>query len=169
MITRKNLFNFFIWWSVIGSSIWIGGTIYMMLVINPQWSCNPPDSVKFFFGQTGFAKYIWNFFGPPFMILRTLLPQVGALLLGWYSVSHRKYLLIALLCSLIVIIFTLIYVYPINDTLIFKAGGDKSDEEIKSMVSRWILSDRLRFVVGLVGYFFLLKAFRKPIAQVQPN
>lgn len=103
------------------------------------------------------------------MILRTLLPQVGALLLGWYSVSHRKYLLIALLCSLIVIIFTLIYVYPINDTLIFKAGGDKSDEEIKSMVSRWILSDRLRFVVGLVGYFFLLKAFRKPIAQVQPN
>jgi hypothetical protein len=127
----------------------------MMLVIDPQWSSNPPDSVKFFFGQTGFAKYIWNFFGPPFMILRTLLPQVGALLVGWYSVSHRKY--------------TLTYVYPINDTLIFKAGGDKSDEEIKSMVRSWILSDRLRFVVGLVGYFFLLKAFRKPIAQVQPN
>jgi len=94
MKQRKNLLDFFLWWSVIGSSIWVGGTLYMMLVIDPQWSTNPPDSVRFFFGQTEFTKYIWNSFGPPFIIFRSLLPQVMALLLGWYSKPHRKYLLI---------------------------------------------------------------------------
>jgi hypothetical protein len=44
-------------------------------------------------------------------------------------------------------------VYPINDTLISKAGGNKSDAEIKSMVSHWMLADRIRFLIGLVGYF----------------
>ena len=83
-----------------------------------------------------------------------------ALILGWRFNPHRKYLLITLLCTLFVIIFTLAYVYPINDILIFKAGGDGSSEEIKSMVNHWILADRLRFAVGLVGYLFLSKAFR---------
>jgi hypothetical protein len=162
MKQRKNLLDFFLWWSVIGSSIWVGGTLYMMLVIDPQWSTNPPDSVRFFFRQTEFTKYIWNFFGPPFIIFRSFLPQLMALLLGWYSRPHRKYLLITLICTLFVIIFTLTYVYPINDTLIFKAGGAMPAEEIKSMVNHWILADRLRFAVCLVGYFFLLKAFRIP-------
>ena len=165
MKIRKNLLNFFLWWSVIGSSVWIGGTVYMMLVIDPQWSSNPPGSVKFFFGETEFNKYIWNFFGPPFIMLRTLLPQVMALLFSWYSKQHRKYLSVTLLCSVFVIIFTLTYVYPINDILMFKAGGDKTPSEIKSMVNHWILADRLRFAVGLVGYFFLMKAFRIPIEK----
>ncbi len=89
------------------------------------------------------------------MVLRSLLPLIIALFLGWNSKLHRKYLLNTFLCTLITIIFTLTYIYPINDILMFKAGGDKSTEEIKSMVSNWILSDRVRFAINLVGYFFL--------------
>ena len=38
-----------------------------------------------------------------------------------------------------------------------------SDGEIRSMVSHWIFADRVRFVVGLVGLFAVLQAFRLPM------
>ena len=162
MIQRKNLLNITLWWSVIGVSIWIGGTVYMMSVIDPQWSHNPPESVRSFLGQTDFNKYIWNFFGPPFMVLRSLLPVVLALIFGWNSRLHRRYLSITLSITVILVIFTLVYVYPINNILFFKAGGDLSPKEIQTMVKHWIIADRSRFAVYLVGYFFLLKAFKLP-------
>jgi hypothetical protein len=159
--TRKNLFDFFIWWSVIGAGIYVGGTLFMMVVIDPKWTGNPPESVHFFFGQSGFNKYIGHFFAPKPAVVIGLLPLSLALISGWYSKLHRRYLLIAISSSLIVLIFTIAYIYPINAILITKAGGDKSAEEIKSMVAHWVFADRLRFVIYLVGYFFLLKAFRK--------
>ena len=162
MKRRKDFFNFFLWWSVIGVSIWVGGTVYMMSVIDPQWSQNPPESLRSFLGQTDFNKYIWNFFGPPFMVLRSLLPVVLALIFGWNSRRHRRYLSITLSITVILIIFTLVYIYPINNELFFKAGGDLSPHAIQTLVKHWIIADRLRFAVYLVGYFFLLKAFRLP-------
>ncbi len=48
-----------------------------------------------------------------------------------------------------------------------QAGADKSAEEIRTMVDKWIFADRLRFAVMLIGYFFLLKAFRLRIPEQQ--
>jgi len=159
MITRKKLFNFFLWWAVLGFSVWLGGTIFSMTVVVPMWSEAPPQSVKEFFQETSFNKYIFNFFGPPWMAIRNL-PVLIALVLGWYSKQHRQYLLITFISLIIGIIYTITYVYPINDILMIKAGANKSAEEIITMVDKWIFADRLRFAVMLVGYFFLLKAFR---------
>jgi hypothetical protein len=47
-----------------------------------------------------------------------------------------------------------------NGFLMTKAGGDNTAEEIKAMVAKWIFADRFRFAIMVVGYFFLLKAFR---------
>ena len=89
MKQRKRLFNFFLWWAVIGFSIWFGGTIFSMSVIVPMWSDNLPESARVFFSETTFAKYIYNFFGPPWMALRNL-PLFIALALGWIvkSIGH---------------------------------------------------------------------------------
>ena len=162
MTTRKMLFNFFLWWAVLGFSIWLGGTIFSMTVIVPMWSEAPPQSVKEFFSETSFNKYIFNFFGPPWMAIRNL-PVLIALVLGWDSKLHRQYLLITFISLIIGIIYTFTYIYPINDILMTKAGSDKSAEEIRTMVDKWIFADRLRFAVMLIGYFFLLKAFRLPV------
>lgn len=164
MTLRKGLFNFFLWWAVIGFSIWLGGTIFSMAVIVPMWSEAPPQSVKDFFNDTSFNKYIYNFFGPPWMAIRNL-PVLIALIIGWYSKQHRIYLLIAFASIVIGIIFTFTYIYPINEILMTKAGGDKSAEEIQMMANKWIFADRLRFAIMLIGYFFLLKAFRLQIPQ----
>ena len=91
------------------------------------------------------------------------LPVLIALVLGWYSKQHRQYLLITIISLIIGIIYTITYIYPINDILMTKAGANQSEEEIRTMVDKWIFADRLRFVVMLIGYFFLLKAFKLAI------
>lgn len=159
MKTRRKLFDLFLWMAVIGFSIWVGGTIFNMSVIVPMWSETPPLSVKAFFGETSFNKYIPNFFGPHWMAIRNL-PVVLALLFGWYSKPHRQLLLAAVISIILAVLFTLFYIYPINDLLMMQAGADKSPEEINDLVKKWIFADRLRFAVMLAGYFFLLKAFQ---------
>ena len=49
MITRERIVRFFLWWAVLGFSIWVGGTLFKMLVIVPLWSASPPESVHAFF------------------------------------------------------------------------------------------------------------------------
>jgi hypothetical protein len=149
MSLRNRLFHFFLWWAVIGFSVWLGGTVFSMTVVVPMWSEAPPQSVKEFFGGTSFNTYIFNF-------------------LGWYSKPHRRYLLITFISLLIGIIFTATYIYPINDILMTRAGGEHSPDEIRAMVDQWIFADRIRFVVMGIGYFFLLKAFRLPTPGQQP-
>src|SRR4051794_20110838 len=101
---KDQLFNISMWWAVIGAAIWLGGTVYMMSVINPQWGSNPPQSVSYFFTKTKFNQYIWYFFGPPFMILRSAVPELLALILGWQGALHRRYLLITFTGTVITIL-----------------------------------------------------------------
>lgn len=161
---RKKLFEIFLWLAVFGFSIWVGGTIFSMSVVVPMWSESPPESVKEFFGGTSFNKHIFNFFGPLWMPIRNL-PVFLALVFGWYSPLHRRYILIALFTIFAGVFFTVIYIYPINEILMIQAGGDHSAEEIRTMVDKWIFADRLRFAVMFIGYVFLLKAFRLPIPE----
>ena len=168
MTLREKAFSFFLWWAVFGFSIWLGGTIFSMSVVVPMWSDAPPRSVQEFFGGTSFNEYIYNFFGPPWMVVRNL-PVFIALALGWHSRPHRQCLIMTAITLIAGIIYTIAYIYPINDVLMTKAGAGKSADEIQSMVDKWIFADRLRFVVMLIGYYFLLKAFRLPMPIQQKS
>ncbi len=84
----------FLWLSVIALSTWVGGTLYQMLVIIPIWNASPPESVRAFFQGTDFNRTIFHFFGPPFMLVRSL-PVLGALLTGWHLQQHRLPLMLA--------------------------------------------------------------------------
>ena len=77
--------------------------------------------------------------------------------------AHRGWLLLATGCFAFGLVFTLAYVYPINAVLFNQAGGDGSASEVRSMAERWVIADRFRFVVGLVGLFAVLQAFRLPM------
>ena len=146
------------WWAVIGYSLWMGGTFFSMAVVVPMWSDNPPTSVTEFFGGTIFNSTIYNFFGPPWMIAR-IIPLV--LLLITAAPNQRRWLFIPAGCMALMIIFTLVFVYPINTILMTHAGSGKTAVEIQKLTDTWILADRIRFAVGCIGYVFLLKVFRK--------
>ena len=162
MKTRDRAAQVLLWLAVLGLGVWVGGTLYQMLVIVPMWSDSPPESVRAFFLGTRYNETIWNFFGPPFMAAR-LAPLLGALLVGWHLRQHRKWLLVASVCMAFTVVFTLAYVYPINAVLFAQAGGDHSTEEVQAMARRWVMADRVRFGVGVVGFLALLRAFSIPI------
>ena len=42
------------------------------------------------------------------------------------------------------------------------AGMEFSDIELTKLAIKWIWADRIRFVVMVIGYIFLLKAFILP-------
>jgi len=88
MITRDRFLVALLWLIVPAQATWVGGTLYQMLVIVPMWSASPPESVQAFFGGTDYNRTIFNFFGPRFMIARSL-PLVLALLVGWHRPKHR--------------------------------------------------------------------------------
>jgi uncharacterized membrane protein len=159
---RDRAFVVLLWLSVIALSVWVGGTLYQMLVIVPLWSASPPDSVRAFFQGTDYNRTIYHFFGPPFMVARTL-PIVATLVAGWHLPRHRFALLLTTACFAFAVVFTLVYIYPINAVLFAQAGGNHTAEEIQTMAERWIFADRLRFVIGIIGFGAVLWAFRLPI------
>lgn len=162
MNVRDRSLAVLLWMTVIGLAIWAGGTLYQMLVIVPMWSASPPDSVRAFFTETDYNRTIFRFFGPPFMVARGV-PIALALAAAWHRARHRRWLLVTATCYAFMVLFTLSYVYPINDILFAQAGGDLGADEVRSLARRWIAADRLRFVVGAAGLLAALQAFRLPI------
>jgi hypothetical protein len=164
MSTRNVTLQLLLWLSVVALSTWVGGTLYQMLVIVPMWSASPPDSVRSFFQGTEYNHLIFRFFGPPFMLVRTL-PVLAAAVVGWHLPRHRYSLLLASGCLGFAIVFTVAYIYPINAALFEQAGGTHSAAEIRVMANQWIFADRLRFAVGLVTFAAVLWAFKLPIPE----
>jgi len=164
MKTRDRVAQVLLWLAVLSRSVWVGGTLYQMLVIVPMWSASPPESVRAFFSGTSYNETIWNFFGPPFMAARQAL-LLGALLAGWHLPQHRRWLLWAAVCMAFTTVFTLAYVYPINEVLFARAGGGHSPEEVRAMVRQWVWADRVRFGVGFVGFLALLRALSIPFPR----
>ena len=161
MRARNRIAQVLIWLAVLSTSVWVGGTLYQMLVVVPMWSASPPESVRTFFLGTRYNETIWNFFGPPFMAARNA-PVLGALLAGWHLPRHRMWLLVAAACKAFGVVFTLTYIYPINDVLFAQAGGSHTPEEIRAMVWQWVMADRVRFGVGVIGFLALLRALSIP-------
>ena len=157
---KMKFYNLTIWWAVIGAAVWLGGTVFMFSVINPQWSQDPPDSVRQFFLQTHFNEYIWYFFGPPFMAFRSFIPQLLALTLGWNLKKQRPYLFTALVCTTAAIVLTIFYIYSINKVLMIQAGAGLDGQSIQRLTKRWLIADRFRFMIMFFGFIQLLKAFR---------
>jgi len=148
-----------LWYNVLSMSIWFGGTIYQMLVIVPLWSAAPPDSVRSFFTETEYTRTIGNFFGRPTQILRAV-PLFLLAIVGWQNQNLRLWLATPALCMAIALAMTIAYIYPINDTLILKAGRDLEAAKVRGLVRRWIVADRVRLAIMTIGFLSLLNAFR---------
>jgi Domain of unknown function (DUF1772) len=160
-MTRDNILLGSLWLSIVFIALWVGGTLYQMIVIVPLWTASPPESLRAFL-TADYAHTVLNFFGPPFIAVRTVC-LIVALAAGWRSVPHRFALSIALACWLIVVGFTLMYIYPMNDDLFVAGSSPLSDDATRELLRRWIVADRLRFAIGCVSFIALLHAFRLPL------
>ena len=82
MRARNRIAQVLQWLALLGLSVWVGGTLYQMLVVMSMWSASPPESVRAFIMGTRYNETIWNFFAPQYMAARRA-PLFGPLLAGW--------------------------------------------------------------------------------------
>jgi hypothetical protein len=158
---RNTIIDILVWISVPSWGIWVGGTIYQMIVVKPMWSAGLPESLQSFLRNTNFTRDVLKFFGPRWMPVRglaLLLPFVG-----WNLQTQRPFFVVAACCVAFGFAFTLGYVYRINAVLFSEAVANRDADEIRSLAQRWIFADRVRFVVGCVGYLAMLWALSRPI------
>ncbi len=158
---RNLIVQILLWYNVISMSIYIGGTVYQMLVIVPLWSASPPESVRAFFQGTEYLRTIRNFFGPPTMVARAL-PLLLGLIAGWKLATHRAWLSVPVVCVALALVMTLAYIYPINDVLFAQAGGNLAPEAVRKMVRQWVIADRIRLGIMTIGFLSLLRALSIP-------
>ena len=151
-----------LWFAVFAWATWLGGTLYQMVVVIPMWSSALPGSLQVFLATTDYYRQVQNFCGRPFMMVRGL-PVLLALALAWSFPQHRRWLGLAAGCLVAAVMFTLGYVYTINDILFSQAAAGVPAEEVLRLAERWIWADRLRFAVGVVAFIALLRAFRLPL------
>ena len=162
MLVRDRLVQTLLWYNVLSLAIWVGGTVYQMLVIVPIWSAAPPESVQAFFKGTTYTHTIWNFFGPLTQVARAA-PLALLVVAAWNHANLRPWIVACAATMVIGLILTRAWIYGINDVLIFKAGGDLPADAVRALVHKWILLDRIRFAIMAGGYVCLLRAFTLPI------
>jgi hypothetical protein len=151
-----------LWYNVLSLGVWVGGTLYQMAVIVPIWSASPPESVRAFFQGTRFMTTIPNFFGPATQVARAL-PLFILVAFAWNYESVRPWIVACAATMAIGLIMTRAYIYPMNDVLFWKAGGDLSPDALRVLVRSWIFADRVRFAIMSGGYLCLLRAFSLPL------
>ncbi len=160
-LALRDIVDVLLWYNVLSVAVWFGGTIYQMLVIVPLWNAAPPESVRTFFPASGYPRTIGNFFGRRTQALRAI-PLFLLAAFGWADPELRLWLTIPAACMATALVLTLAYIYPINDTLIFKAGGDLDADGIRDLARKWIAADRVRLAIMTIGFLALLYAFRLP-------
>jgi hypothetical protein len=156
-MNRELLVKILLWYNVLSLGIWVGGTLFQMLVVVPIWSESPPETVTAFWKGTAYARTILHFFGPVTMALR-VLPLLALLVAGWSVATVRPWVLACVATVAVGLVMTLAVIYPINDVLFF--GGDHlAADEVRELATRWIWLDRARFAIMSGGYLCLLRAF----------
>ena len=159
-MTRELFVRILLWYNVVSLAVWVGGTVYQMLVIVPLWSASPPESLRSFLQGTAFTTTIYNFFGPVTQLTR--VPPVFILaLVGWNQPQLRPWLLVCAGTMLVGLVMTRAYIYPMNE-LLAKAGDGLSADAVRALVRKWIIADRVRFAIMSAGYLCLLRAFSLP-------
>jgi hypothetical protein len=57
-----------------------------------------------------------------------------------------------------VVIFTLLYFWPLNDVLLARDGQGVDTATLVSMARRWIIADRIRYCFRFAALLCILKA-----------
>lgn len=162
MLRRELIVQVLFWYNVLSLGIWVGGTVFQMLVVVPIWSASPPESVHAWFGSGAYMTTIYNFFGPLTQVAR-IVPLFALVAIAWPYAAVRPWLIVTGATILFGFVLTRAYVYPINDVLFAKAGEGLDADAVRALVMKWIWADRIRFAVMSGGYICLLRAFRLPL------
>ena len=151
MTTRQLIAQIVLWLFIFSSSIQMGGAVYESFVITHLWAGSPPESVTGWNPVPQYAIEPVRFWGraSPLYGLATLAVLISA----WFMPKvSRRWALVAGICTLIVIISTLLFFVPILRETIFNRGAGLSAGEISTKVHQWVNWNWPRMVLVFIGW-----------------
>ena len=158
-MTRFTIGNACIWIIAIAIAINVGGNVFQMIVVDPVWSASPPSSLQTYFGDHSHYEALRRFHQNPFFMF-ALLCLLVAVILHWRAPSLRRWLLAALVIELVIIVGTIVYVYPIIDVLMVHTARDISASTAAALTRDWLIADRLRLVLKFAVLLSLFRALQ---------
>ncbi len=157
MTTRQHIAQIILWFFIFSSSIQMGGAVYETFVITHLWAGSPPESVTGWNPVPQYAIEPARFWGRASSLYG--LATLAVLIAAWFMPKvSRKWALIGGVCTLIVILSTVLFFVPILRETIFKRGAGLSAEEINTKVHQWVSWNWPRMVLVFVGWLAGVRA-----------
>lgn len=146
-----------LWIAVLTVSVSVGANVFQMMVVDPEWSASPPQSIQDFTSRTSFAPRMKRFHTNPVYIVG-LLCILASTILGWHT-QIKYWALASLIFYSIVIAGTLLYVWKLNEVIFTKRAACISPSTVIKSTNAWIVADRIRLAFKIASFVCLLRAF----------
>ena len=162
-MSRERLTRAFLWCSVVGWGIGLGGKLFDLLIVAGAWSAKPPASFNLLPYGPRFPLNPGDFFQPLSLVM--VFGIVGALISGWKTAFwYRVWLLLPVVSFLVIWAFTPTVFWPMINELYGAATGKivRTDAELLLLARRWIIWDWCRVVAIAVGFFSSIRAIGMP-------
>ncbi len=160
---RERLTRGFLWLSVIGWGIGLGGKLFDLIIVAGAWSAAPPASFALLPYGPRFRLNPGDFFQPLSALM--VVGVLGALISGWKTrFEYRVWLWLPVIAFLVIWILTPTVFWPMIRELYGTATGriTRSDAEAILLARRWIIWDWARVVMIAVGYVSSIRAISVP-------
>jgi hypothetical protein len=162
-MSRERLTRGFLWLSVIGWGIGLGGKLFDLIIVAGAWSVAPPASFALLPYGPRFPLNPGDFFQPLSALM--VVGVLGALISGWKTrFEYRVWLWLPVIAFLVIWILTPTVFWPMIHELYGTATGRiiRSDAEAVLLARRWIIWDWARVVMIAVGYVSSVRALSMP-------
>ncbi len=162
-MSRERLTHLFLWFSVIGWGIGLGGKLFDLLVVAGAWGAAPPNSLALMPYGPRYPMNPGDFFQPLSALM--VVGILGALISGWKTrLDYRIWLWLPVLTFLMIWIFTPTVFWPMIRELYGAGSGRvvRSEAELVLLVRRWMIWDWLRVAMITVGFVSSIRAISMP-------
>ncbi len=162
-MSRERLTQTFLWFSVIGWGIGLGGKLFDLLVVAGAWGAAPPNSLALMPYDPRYPMNPGDFFQPLSALM--VVGILGALIGGWKArLDYRIWLWLPVIAFLMIWILTPTVFWPMIRELYGAGSGRvvRSEAELILLVRRWMIWDWLRVAMIAVGFVSSIRAISMP-------
>ena len=163
VLGRFRLMRFFLWTSVVGWGLGLGGKLFDLLVVAGAWSASPPASLALLPYGPRFPMNPGDFFQPLSIVMAVSV--VAALICGWKAPREfRLWLWLPVIMFLIIWALTPTVFWPMIRELYGSSIGriSRTDAELVRLAHRWIVWDWFRVSLIAIGFLASVRAISLP-------